>query len=383
MNDKTKRTKAPTKSRAKAAAKKRAASTKAPAAAKSASPAALVDTVPQIVKRIKAAPEPAPPPGQIERFDYRSSKPIPAWVQDAIATQFAMEQEDARQAGALGFMARALVVASMPYKDPKTDVYSRSNGNFELRILAGYNGGIPFGSYPRLLMSWLTTEAVRTRSPVIELGDTLTDFFRNVLEVKNITGGTRGTGTLIVEQMKRLFGSMVSATYSGQPPGKPGAKGFSIRNVMIADGLDLEESLLWKPQKADEAGAWKSELRITDNFFREITDRPVPIDMRAYKALRGSPMAMDIYSWLTYRMSYIGRPTHPIPWESLMAQFGSSYSTPQAARDFKKNFLRALKLVQVVYPQARVDAIDRGLILKPSKTSVAIANPQRDLFGGS
>jgi hypothetical protein len=64
-----------------------------------------------------------------------------------------------------------------------------------------------------------------------------------------------------------------------------------------------------------------------------------------------------------------------------MAQFGSSYSTGQAARDFKKNFLRALQLVQVVYPQARVDAIDRGLILKPSKTSVSIVNPQGDLFG--
>jgi hypothetical protein len=31
-----------------------------------------------------------------------------------------------------------------------------------------------------------------------------------------------------------------------------------------------------------------------------------PIDLQALKALRGSPLALDIYSWLTDRMSYLG-----------------------------------------------------------------------------
>jgi hypothetical protein len=28
--------------------------------------------------------------------------------------------------------------------------------------------GLPYGSVPRLLMSWLTTEALRTKTPVLE-----------------------------------------------------------------------------------------------------------------------------------------------------------------------------------------------------------------------
>ena len=60
-------------------------------------------------------------------------------------------------------MARALVIATMPYKDPKTDAFVRTNGDFKLRIVAGYGGGIPYAIYPRLLMSWVTTEAVQTR----------------------------------------------------------------------------------------------------------------------------------------------------------------------------------------------------------------------------
>ena len=323
-----------------------------------------------------------PAKGELVKIDYREDKPIPSWVRDVIEAHLAIEHEEARSAGALGFMARAMVLATMPYKDPKVDVFRRENGNFQLRIIAGYEGGVPYGIYPRLLMSWLTTEAVRRQSPVIQLGDSLSEFFRNVLDVRNVTGGAHGTGTRIVEQMKRLFGSMVSAKFV-DAGGAKGARGFALNNVMIADRLeltDVEGEYLWTPQTAHEAGRWNSQVSLNASFFREIVERPVPIDLRAYKALRGSPLAMDIYSWLTYRMSYQRSTGRPIPWEALMGQFGSGYSSAQAARDFKKGFLRALKLVQVVYPEARAHVADNGLVLKPSPTHVAGAIAQGKLF---
>jgi hypothetical protein len=66
-------------------------------------------------------------------------------------------------------------------------------------------------------------------------------------------------------------------------------------------------------------------VTLSEHFFNEVIDRPVPIDMRAIKALKQSPMALDIYTWLTYRASYLKRPT-VIPWSSLALQFGSDYS---------------------------------------------------------
>jgi len=89
-------------------------------------------------------------------IDYRTGN-VPEWVRRAIDEQFDIEDEDARRAGTLGYMTRALVLATMPYKDPKADVFTRLNGDFKLRILAGYEGGIPYGIYPRLLMSWVST----------------------------------------------------------------------------------------------------------------------------------------------------------------------------------------------------------------------------------
>lgn len=313
-------------------------------------------------------------------LDY-GSQPMPAWVREVIDAQLAIDAEDAKNAGQLGFMARALVLATMPYKDPKKDVFVRQNGDFRLRIVAGYEGGIPFGIYPRLLMSWVATEAVRKQSPVIELGDTLRIFLRDVLDITSSSGGKRGASTRVAEQMKRLFGSLITAQYSGGQS----QKGFLLKNVLIADNLELQDddlSSLWTPQERHEAGKWQSQVRLSNGFFQECINKPVPIDLRAYKALRGSPLAMDVYTWLTYRMSYIQRASRPMPWESLMLQFGSGYSTEldQAIRDFKKAFLKALKLVLVVYPDANVEVHDTGLVLLPSRPHILPSQVQPSLF---
>lgn len=324
-------------------------------------------------------------------LDFRSGQPMPAWVREVIDTHLAIENEDAKSAGALGFMARALVIATMPYKDPKTDVFKRVNGDFKLRIVAGYEGGIPYGIYPRLLMSWVATEAVRKQSPVIELGDSLRVFLRDVLELRSAGGGARGSATRVTEQMKRLFGSLITAQYSGTQE----KRGFVLKNVLIAEELEIDEdevlqltgpgeAQLWTPQAKHEAGQWKSQVRLTNSFFQECITSPVPIDLRAYKALRGSPLAMDVYTWLTYRMSYTERRSRPIRWESLMMQFGTSHTTEldQAVRDFKKAFLKALKAVLVVYPQANVEINETGLVLLPSRTHIITASKagQDELF---
>ena len=46
--------------------------------------------------------------------------------------------------------------------------------------------------------------------------------------------------------------------------------------------------------------------------------------LRVLKALR-SPMAIDLYCWLTYRNSYLRKPCR-IPWAALAAQLGADYS---------------------------------------------------------
>jgi hypothetical protein len=332
-------------------------------------------------------PDIAPKGGQLpDRIDYGRDQ-VPDWIREVIETGLAIEREDARSTGSLGFMTRALVSASMPYKDPKTKFFERQNGDLTLTMLSPK--GVPYGKYPRLLLSWLITEAVTTRSPVVTLGDTLAEFLRATIGVE-ATGGKRGTATRVSEQMERLFKSLISVDRRDQPD----ARSFSFENITLVrggtidqedmrrlDSLDAIEASgdvagqhLWRAaDRASEQGRWNSQVELTPQFFRECIETPVPLDLRAYRALSPSPMAMDIYSWCTYRMSYIKRPTRPIPWPILQAQFGSGFPfTEQGTRDFKKAFKRNLDIVRLAYSDLRVDETsDRGgLILMPSKPHI-------------
>jgi len=112
--------------------------------------------------------------------------------------------------------------------------------------------------------------------------------------------------------------------------------------------------------------SWRSQIVLSQDFFEEITRSAVPVDLRAIRQLQRSPLAIDLYVWLTYRMSYLRKPTL-IPWKSLQGQFGSEYARP---RDFRRKVLIHLTSVLRVYPSVRVQQTDAGLGLCPSTPHV-------------
>ncbi|GAB3645088.1 replication protein RepA [Ramlibacter alkalitolerans] len=275
----------------------------------------------------------------------------------------AIEAVDAQEAGSIGYMARALVQATIPHRDPGKTVpaWGRHNGDLSLVIRPGYTVnkknepvslGYPYGTVPRLLLAWLSTEAVRTRERKVVLGETLSGFMREL--GMEPTGGRNGSITRLREQMKRLFASSISINYA-------------TRDAWADAGFRISDkaTIWWDPVAPEQAGLWQSSVVLSEQFFKEVVEHPVPIDLRALKVLRQSPLALDIYSWLTYRMFYLRRPTQ-VPWESLMMQFGSDYAE---VRMFKRRFLEALKQVTVVYP-CLVEPEKAGLKLAPSKTHV-------------
>ncbi len=275
-----------------------------------------------------------------------------------------IEAEEAKKAGAIGFMAKCLIQASLPYRDPgeHTKAWGRENGNFSLVIQPGYvlkkgetkSIGFPFGNIPRLLLAWITTEAVKTKQSTLVLGHSLSEFMRQ-LDLTP-TGGRCGSITRIKEQTKRLFSAHIACTYDAED-------GFCMEPIQIAD----KTILWWDPKNPEQAALWQSTIELNLKFFDSIIKDPVPIDMRALKLLKHSPMALDIYCWLTHRMSYLTATTNPIAWGLLQMQFGSHYAeTPQGRQGFKRNFLKQLRAVNAVYSKANVDHNDLGLILKPS-----------------
>ncbi len=53
-------------------------------------------------------------------------------------------------------------------------------------------------------------------------------------------------------------------------------------------------------------------------------------------------------------------------WASLREQFAQEYAGKDPDKDFKKEFLPALRKVMTAYPQAKVKPVRGGLLLLPS-----------------
>ncbi len=263
-----------------------------------------------------------------------------------------IEREEAQRAGALGFMGRPFVMATLPHSRKPGTEYYRENGALRMQVLTPSRQGIPYGRYPRLLLSWLTTEACRKKDRRVELGHSLSSFMAQLGLMP--TGGRHGTIPNLRRQMQSLFSSTILTTWED-------SESYRHMGGLVASDAEL----WWDPKEPEQVALWGSWVELSTKFFDILVERPVPIDMRALKALR-SPLALDLYAWLTYRNSYLRRPTL-IPWELLHAQFGSDYGRMY---DFKVQALAQLKNVLALYPDARVEAETGGLRLRPSPTHV-------------
>lgn len=270
----------------------------------------------------------------------------------------------------LNYLARLWCQTSLPYRDPgDVPAWGRRNGALSLVVQPGMtigpdgvpkSIGFPYGTLPRLLLTWLSTEAVRTKEPVLLLGDSLSAFMRNLGLVP--TGGRNGTITRLKKQMERLFLASLTVRWDGTQERQSGGR------LNVASSYDL----WWSEKNPYEPTLMPSMVQLSAEFFREVTEHPVPLDLNALRALRGSALRLDIYAFLCHRMSYLRRPA-TISWEALRGQFGSTLGKDKNGRGrFKQEFERNLREVLVVYREANVESTRAGLLLQPSRTHVPL-----------
>ena len=153
-----------------------------------------------------------------------------------------------------GFMARTMALCSLPRTNPgNRKEYKRVNGPFTLGMSAGLGNKLPFGNYPRLLMAWLCTEAVRTQSRVLVLGPSLAKFMKT-LGVYSSGGGREQIK--LRNQMNRLFGCTVTLIYEDE-------NGRVTVNSLIADST----AFWWNPNRANHPSLWESKIELSEKFF--------------------------------------------------------------------------------------------------------------------
>ena len=226
---------------------------------------------------------------------------------------------------------------------------------------AGGLSKLPFGNFPRLLLAWVCTEAVRTGSRELVLGNSLSKFMR-ALGVYSSDGKTY---TRLRNQMERLFNAHVSLIYEDE-------RGKATVNSLIADST----AFWWHPKRPEESTLWESKIELSEKFFNEIITHPVPIDMNTLTALKRCALGLDLYLWLTYRTFSLKSPLR-LTWRQLYRQFGlhpSKASDKRTVQNFRRKVLRELKKIKLAWPELNYTTAPGVLILHPSTPTIAPLN---------
>ena len=259
----------------------------------------------------------------------------------------------------LGFMARMLVLCSLPRANPGTQKeYKRVNGPYTLAMTAGVNTKLPFGNLPRLLLAWICTEAVRTQSRELVLGRSLSDFMGK-LGMAPVGGGPTGARTRLRNQMRRLFQCHVQLIREHE-------RGAQFVSSAIADRGEF----WWN--EPDQPSLWESKIYLGEQFFNEIIRHPVPLDMNTLKALKRSSLGLDFYLWLAYRTFTLRAPLR-LSWRHLYRQFGADPAKAGDKRtvdNFRTKALRELKKIKMAWPELNYATAKGVLIVSPSTPSV-------------
>jgi len=286
-----------------------------------------------------------------------SRQSLPATIRRVVETSAEIQAEPPERPD---FLHAVLCQVGMPRRKCEGGIFERKSGNASIRLESGaiYNGQewvsqpLPYGTHPRLIMVHISSEAVRTQSPHIEVGATLRQFLDRLGVYPN--GGPRGGYTMFRKQMAALAACRMSL----------GIAHSHDHVAQITNANPIERFDAWIDNESNQQAFWPGYLELNPRFFETLSKCAVPLDPRALSALKHSSLAFDIYSWLAHRLCRVNKVGGiKISWVQIKEQFGQEY---QSSKDFKKKFLGALRQVRSVYPDARLEVVPGSLILYPS-----------------
>lgn len=266
----------------------------------------------------------------------------------------------ADEGSGIGFLYSGWCQAALPHrKQPDAKAWQIKSDHVTLIVEPGQKPGptepipigVPYGSRARLIMLYLQSEALRTRSREVELGGSMREWLTRM----GVPPGGRSIA-IVRDQAERISRCRLSFNLNATN-GKAGA--FKQQNIVdeafFLDYADVQPSLFLE------------KARLSEAFYRELHLHPVPLEESAVRAISNNSMALDLYAWLAYRLHVLKAPT-PVSWAALKGQFGAGFDQ---IFHFRSTFSENLRLALAVYPRARLDVDKRGVTLLPSPPPVS------------
>jgi hypothetical protein len=240
----------------------------------------------------------------------------------------------------LSYYTPILIQCTLPHSDPKTRDWKKTNGDFSLIISSGVDEnlipyGIPYGSFPRLVLAYIITRVIETGERRVDLSSHFSGFMREIGYTGNHKGNSLA-GKRTRHQLIRLL--RASITFQAKDDGH-----LAVLDVKVAPKFEL----WWDYKNPEQDSLWSSYIEISEDFRRAILQAPVPLRTDVLKTLRKSPLALDVYMWASYRlfiMDKTGQESIALSYGRLQEQFGTGIAE-EHYRQFRKEFKTAFRKV--------------------------------------
>jgi hypothetical protein len=278
------------------------------------------------------------------------------------------QEEDGTQD--LIFSSRPFVLCGLPLRRPAkgTLLHTRRNGKFVLQVQAHPDYGLPFGQ-DRLIPIWVATLAVRQQSRSVR--------FRSATEILEEFGLPRNGKHYhrLIDGFKRVFTSTI---YFGADQQVSEQAIWEFSRFAFFDHMRL-----WyvKKQGSGEHTPTDNIITLSEQFWDEVREHPIPADLNVVRALANAPGCLDLYLWLVWRCFKLKR-------EAQIPLFGTYGFCSQLGaddylrrRDLRRTILRWLHVIQVFWTDcpAVVGNDGTSLQLRPART----VHPRPELHSGS
>ena len=284
------------------------------------------------------------------------SAPPPDDVQDAL---FGRE---------IGYHHGIMMQCFLPQKRlPKNQTrYQTTHGRSSLVVRAGELAdpeaehrfiacAVPFGAKARIIVPYIVGYAVQHKTPIIDMGRSLRRFMESV---KVPVGGRNGK--FVTEQVNNIAAADFML---GE---------WSEDKVTTKYRRVASEISFWLQRRPDQLSFWNPEMVLSPEFYDAVQTRRVPVDMEHLVKLAGSPRRMDLYCWLSYRLTRGVRKGRgvPIPLKYLQPIFAPDMDATKSARLFKARLKTDLIALAKVYDRFNVEIESDILWLRKSNPPV-------------
>ncbi len=180
------------------------------------------------------------------------------------------------------FLHSVLCQVGLPRRRVAGDTFERMNGNVSLLVEAGklWNGKewqpqpLPYGTRPRLALVHVSSEAVRTKSPTVEVGHSAREF---LLRLGIGTGGEEYAN--FNRQLRALAACRMSL-------------GVGLETL---DTKPIKRFAAWASKNDKQRALWPGVIELTREFYESLAEYAVPLDPRALAALKHSALAHRIH----------------------------------------------------------------------------------------